>query len=659
MSIVAPVSATGAAVPVLVGLASGRAARRAADRGHRRGDGRASCWPRASPRTRRPAARCAPSLALAGLAALGFGTFFVLIDRATELGGAPWSLLLVRVGEVALLGALALAMRPAMPVGGARRGAAAGHRHARLLGHGALRARHRAGAAERRLGRRLALPRGHRGAGARRAGRARRALAGGRGGADARGRGGDQRGLTPRRAARRPRRASPSASPRCTTVAIPSARAGLRLPGRSSTNTHVGGRQAEPLGRELVDRRVGLADAHLAGDHPGVEQRLELRAVVAVLAPGVRQHRRPHAGAGAPPARPPTIASSGSMWPNRRSIRPLGGDAEHAPRTPARTRASRACPVSRRSSSARASGSPQEAVAHGVGARAPRPRRRRGRTRRRPSSARRRSPRSGPRTRRAMLVVEDRRRTATNAVPAAFGTPMLPRRHTIFLVLAPGRRPPRCRRPRRPPRASPSPSRRRASCSTTPTRDRTLDEIRDFGVTDVRQLVYWRDFAPRPNAKRKPRGRFVASDPATYPADTWSPLDVLIARRRGARDQGAPQPHRAGAALGDQGRKDNVTRPSPKEFQAWATAVGRRYGDQVATWSIWNEPNQPQFLMPQYRNGQALLARPLPAALPGRRARAARRRRPTAATRSCSARPRRAATRRSSSRSTSSGGCCA
>ena len=48
-------------------------------------------------------------------------------------------------------------------------------------------------------------------------------------------------------------------------------------------------------------------------------------------------------------------------------------------------------------------------------------------------------------------------------------------------------------------------------------------------------------------------------------------------------------------------KKDNVTRPIPKEFQAWATAVGRRYGSQVATWSIWNEPNQPQFLMPQYR----------------------------------------------------------
>ena len=60
------------------------------------------------------------------------------------------------------------------------------------------------------------------------------------------------------------------------------------------------------------------------------------------------------------------------------------------------------------------------------------------------------------------------------------------------------------------------------------TRDRTLDEIRDFGVTDIRQLVYWRSFSPRPNAKRKPGGGFVASDPATYPADTWAPLDALI-----------------------------------------------------------------------------------------------------------------------------------
>ena len=117
MSIVAPISATGAAVPVLVGVASGErpgviqvlgialamvgiilAAREPSD---------------APPSG--PGARTAIGLAL--LAALGFGTFFVLIDRATEHGGAPWSLLLVRAGEVAMLGALALVQRPTMPSG--------------------------------------------------------------------------------------------------------------------------------------------------------------------------------------------------------------------------------------------------------------------------------------------------------------------------------------------------------------------------------------------------------------------------------------------------------------------------------------------------------------------------------------------------------------
>ena len=39
-----------------------------------------------------------------------------------------------------------------------------------------------------------------------------------------------------------------------------------------------------------------------------------------------------------------------------------------------------------------------------------------------------------------------------------------------------------------------------------------LDEIQRFGVSNVRQLVYWQSFAPKPNAKRKPRN-FNASDP--------------------------------------------------------------------------------------------------------------------------------------------------
>ena len=83
MSIVAPVSATGAAVPVLVGWppASGRAPCRSPGS---RSRWSGSCWPRASRRARASGRAMRAALGLALLAAVGFGSFFVLLDRATE-----------------------------------------------------------------------------------------------------------------------------------------------------------------------------------------------------------------------------------------------------------------------------------------------------------------------------------------------------------------------------------------------------------------------------------------------------------------------------------------------------------------------------------------------------------------------------------------------
>src|SRR3954464_7141886 len=57
--------------------------------------------------------------------------------------------------------------------------------------------------------------------------------------------------------------------------------------------------------------------------------------------------------------------------------------------------------------------------------------------------------------------------------------------------------------------------------------DVTLDEIKAFGVTRVRQLVYWETFAPHPKSKTKPKGNL--SDPASY---DWSRLDQLMASAR-------------------------------------------------------------------------------------------------------------------------------
>src|SRR5688572_18427021 len=109
--------------------------------------------------------------------------------------------------------------------------------------------------------------------------------------------------------------------------------------------------------------------------------------------------------------------------------------------------------------------------------------------------------------------------TATIRLPARLEPSMLPRRHTLALAAA------LALSAALPATAAASP--RQPVAFEAPrelldfdARDRTLDEIRDFGVTQVRQLVYWKDFAPRPNAKRKPRG-FDAADPGSYPRDTW------------------------------------------------------------------------------------------------------------------------------------------
>jgi hypothetical protein len=49
-----------------------------------------------------------------------------------------------------------------------------------------------------------------------------------------------------------------------------------------------------------------------------------------------------------------------------------------------------------------------------------------------------------------------------------------------------------------------------------------------------------------------------------------------------------------------QHRRGHLLRPDPRLFGRWAGAVARRFGDRVDLWSIWNEPNHPGFLLPQY-----------------------------------------------------------
>ena len=133
------------------------------------------------------------------------------------------------------------------------------------------------------------------------------------------------------------------------------------------------------------------------------------------------------------------------------------------------------------------------------------------------------------------------------------------------------------------------------------TRPAALDEVGALGVRSLRVIVSWSSVAPGADQAEKPA--FEPTDPDAY---DWGQYEKLLAD---AKERGwevlvtisGPVPKWATAA-----KRDNLTRPSPTAFAAFATAIGRKFGDQINTWAIWNEPNQPQFLRPQFaRGGQA------------------------------------------------------
>jgi hypothetical protein len=127
-------------------------------------------------------------------------------------------------------------------------------------------------------------------------------------------------------------------------------------------------------------------------------------------------------------------------------------------------------------------------------------------------------------------------------------------------------------------------------------RTQTLDEIRGFGVSWLRVIVYWRSVAP--DADRPGVPRFEERDPAQYPGFGKYDRAIDEARAKGFRillTVSGPVPRWA-----TERKEDNVTRPSATRFGRFAQAVGTRYAGKVDHWSIWNEPNHPQFLQPQY-----------------------------------------------------------
>jgi hypothetical protein len=124
-----------------------------------------------------------------------------------------------------------------------------------------------------------------------------------------------------------------------------------------------------------------------------------------------------------------------------------------------------------------------------------------------------------------------------------------------------------------------------------------LDDVKALGADVVRANILWSRFAPKPNSKKRPKhpdriaaGKFAALDGLVAGAQARG-LDVLLTPT-------GPAPAWASRCRGSV-KLRHTCKPDPKRFGAFVRALGRRY-PQVHRWSIWNEPNQPGWLSPQY-----------------------------------------------------------
>ena len=127
-------------------------------------------------------------------------------------------------------------------------------------------------------------------------------------------------------------------------------------------------------------------------------------------------------------------------------------------------------------------------------------------------------------------------------------------------------------------------------------RQSALTQMQALGVTAIRVELYWSHVAPGATSARKPA--FDATNPANY---HWEPYDWLLREAAARKWQvlltvTSPVPR---WATSDH-KAPYVTRPDPHDFQEFMTAVARHYGSEVTLYSIWNEPNHPAFLRPQW-----------------------------------------------------------
>ena len=153
--------------------------------------------------------------------------------------------------------------------------------------------------------------------------------------------------------------------------------------------------------------------------------------------------------------------------------------------------------------------------------------------------------------------------------------------------------------------------------------DRAVRTLAALGADSVRLTANWSALTAAPTSAAPPGRPFRARESSTYSAAGLAHLDhaVRAATAAGLRvqiDLGFWAPRWAVARPGPDPTRERDA-PDPRAFAAFAEAVARRYSGRfpdparrgrrlpaVRLWTTWNEPNNPDFLLPQWqRDGAA------------------------------------------------------
>jgi hypothetical protein len=127
---------------------------------------------------------------------------------------------------------------------------------------------------------------------------------------------------------------------------------------------------------------------------------------------------------------------------------------------------------------------------------------------------------------------------------------------------------------------------------------KVFGQMQSLGVKALRVELSWASVVPSAGSAKKPA--FDATNPAAY---DWSLYAPVLARAQALGwpvllTVTSPVPRWATSNK----KAPYVTRPGQRDFQEFMTAVGRQFGSEVSVYSIWNEPNHPVFLMPQWNS---------------------------------------------------------